>query len=281
MTKYFALLALLLASNSASAAAVFPKIIDAGPYDGVQNDLGFSVSGFMSDVGGDGAISAGDSFMLAFQLTSNGGNPLVDGNGNGLGIILGVKTSGAGILSSSNLIDNIFGPGQLAGFAGPVANSASAALISGDFNSVGTLENQSDFSDEFAGFQVEALFNLPTSGAGVARRAVMPTLGTNVGSILLTAGLIFSSANSTLPGMVGTSFLPVSVSGGAFNDFALRSVFKVDSAANATTRLVNLPATATGAVNPVPEPASMLTLLGCVGGACAMGRRRRKTSAAA
>ncbi len=288
MTKYFALLALLLASTSANAAGVFPSIIDGGTYDAVQNDLEFSVSGFMTDgvLAGNGAVSAGDSFLLFYELTSNTGNlSVVDGAGNGLGIVLSATADTDLGGSTFSLIANgvLSSALALTDLSGLAINSGvtAGALVSGDFSGLGPMNDLANFANALSGATVEALleFGPIAEAGGIQTGGAVPTFSPS-----LIAG--FTVAAKSAP-LADTNFLPVSIAGIPLDAIGVAASSPTGGSIGVTTgagvgvRVVTGTSTSVGAVNPIPEPASMLTLLGCVGGACAMGRRRRKAARAA
>ncbi|TWU21116.1 hypothetical protein Pla52o_41500 [Novipirellula galeiformis] len=282
-------LAFFVAATS-HAASVFPTVIDSGPYDSVENGLRFSVSGFYSDqtdvvppFGPNGVdISQSDELLLFYKLSSNDGGA----GENQLGLVLSadVDFGDASLVRSAvggtnGSIAELFA-GQLAGFTQQA--SAAVALVSGNFAAVGPLSNYGAFQSAFATAKVEALLDFGTSSIS----------GTfNLNSVDLFAGLnVLESSSDWTP----TSFIPVNLPqlgpGPGSYDFGL-------TAANFTSPATGLSfaggivgqdniaaggsSSSLGAVNPIPEPASMLTLLGCVTGACAMGRRRRKALKAA
>ncbi|WP_417737594.1 hypothetical protein [Rosistilla oblonga] len=297
MTKYFALLALLLASTSANAAGVFPKIIDDGTFDGVQNNLNFSVSGYMTDLGVNGMVDAGDSFTLFYELTGNDGGSEFDGNNNGLGMLISVTATGSVFdLASANQLSTLLNNGQLASFAN--GGTAAAALVSGDFSSFGALGSEASIQSDLASVNVEALFSIADSSSNFnyAEGVRNPGGGGGVPASFRPDLVVSLSSLETLGPPGSLAFLPVSrpfdFGGGpgpvSLGDFGLVTypvvgggALGVSAGAGETIRVVTGTSNAVGAVNPVPEPASMLTLLGCVGGACAMGRRRRKAARAA
>ncbi|QDV14239.1 hypothetical protein CA51_41360 [Rosistilla oblonga] len=236
MTKYLALLALLLTSATANAAAVFPSI-DGGAFNAVQNNLTFTVSGTYADAVGAGAGTFGtdDTLNLKYDLTGNSGGPVLDFTIEFSGVI-GAAIVG-GYTFSSTLIT----------LDGPMGNELNLTPV----ESIVTVPDLAGTFSMLLGMSATTISPLITPGSinflPVPYASFTGSPGTPVRSGLFDFSLISAGANGTGLGLGGTV-----VAGSA-----------------------------SGIVNPIPEPASMLTLLGCVGGACAMGRRRRKAARAA
>ncbi|QDS88321.1 hypothetical protein EC9_25110 [Rosistilla ulvae] len=298
MTKYFALLALLLASTSANAASLFPSIVDPGGYDGVQDDLTFAgvkgtyVHGPATQPFLNSLAVHGDTLLGLYSLSTIGGDPLAPG-------------SYAALIVSADFIG--IGPGEVAGLLeattrsgysigdvlpnaqlsplftnGDIAASSAALLTSTtlDFGSIdaANLDTLGEFVSTFdsTDYQVEGLFDLAAGVGG----GVLTTLNAEFGFTKLATTfepVTFLPATMPGSGLPGSYDLFVG-SSGSLPGPPGTSLF---TTAPALGGVGSLSGAAVGAVNPIPEPASMLTLLGCVGGACAMGRRRRKAARAA
>ncbi|QDS96337.1 hypothetical protein FF011L_51450 [Roseimaritima multifibrata] len=215
----------------ANAGGVFPQI-DGGPFDSVENDLAFSVTGGLVTMDGLGVADVGGGITVNYMLTGNDGGPV------------------------GNLTVEFVGTiGALTG-AGPFIGN----LVTGTATVLG------DGFDELNLTVTDGYLQLAASSSlylGFSATTVDPPIE---------------------PGSI--SFIPVSFDAPGFfsstSDFFLGSGSSANGSSfnvNFTTGVVGS-GVAQGLVNPVPEPASILTLLGCVAGACVMGRRRRKVAAA-
>ncbi len=220
-----------------NAAAVFPTI-DGGPYDGLQNNLGFTVSGTYIDADNSVSISDNDTFSLTYTLVSNG-----NASGPQSGFVITVD--------------------------GTIANAASAGAFSGgDFTGTATLTGLPDMVDEINFTVVDGIFN---NINGVGAFASAGLVRSAVPALIPPEALTFLPVSfATTPGFPSTTY-----------DFVLETTGGNSSSLNVNFGSGTITGSARGAVNPIPEPASMLTLLGCVTGACVMGRRRRKAAVAA
>lgn len=245
------------------AGAVFPSVVEAPgpqPYDAIVDSLSFSVVGQFDDANGNYDFDDGDSAMFLLRPTFSNG---FDVSGEKFGILFGAG------MASGNLVALPLGA-FLNNVIGPISSSAYAVALGSevfDFSTI-TSANLASLNSS----TINAEFSLNEGNLDFTGQSII--VSGDPGTLFsLTFDAVVAENNLASLG-TPTNFLPVN--GGDFSLFTSLfppAVLIIGDTAG------QISGNANGLVNPVPEPASILTLLGCVAGACVMGRRRRKVVA--
>lgn len=279
-TVLFATLIASLVAVQAHAAAIFPHVADPGEYDGVVDDFRFSVTGSFNDNNANGDFDTGDRVSLLFKPTTVDGLPVSANFAYAIIADAGTLNQGAfyNLAPIAGGLSSIFT--NVNGAIDPSALGVALGSETFDFSSITDPAGLNDSA-------VNAEFSLINDGFDDVTRLA----GTFDGVDETVFSLNFRSTVAA-NNLTNTSFIPLSLTTlfpttTSFFDVRIRTdgtsslVFAADLLSPQAPNQYGVTGLSRGTVNPIPEPASMLTLLGCVTGACVMGRRRRKALAAA
>lgn len=270
----------LAVSSVAQAAAVFPKVIENNaPYDGVVDNIEFSVSGTFFEAGTDAEFNTGDSVLLLLKPISVDAVAVSENFGIVIAAAAGTSSSG----SFFNLVPITGGlPSLFPSVAGTIAPGAIAVALGSDTLDFSSITDPLLLNNA----AVNAEFSLLNDGVDDLAR--LSGVFNGVNETLFTLGFQGTVAANNLASLgTPTNFRPQTLtttippSSSTF-DFRIRTdgltskVFaaSITSSPPASYMVSGL---ALGAVNPLPEPASMVAMIGCVVGGFAFRRRARKS----